>query len=91
MKRPITSSTNTKRLQQQSQQQNDYSEDFEGEEEDNYYAPDSIKENDLTSFIYTLFSEKIYAEEDILGVRIIMSLKYRKCKIFQRRIIISKR
>ena len=62
MKRPIISSTNNKKIQQQSQQQNEYSEDFEEEDEDNFYNPDSKKENDLTSFIYSLFSKKIYAE-----------------------------
>ena len=63
MKRPkTTNSINRKNQQQVSQtQNNEYSENMEEEGEDNYLAPE-LKENDLTSFIYSLFSKKIYAE-----------------------------
>jgi hypothetical protein len=57
MKRPkTTNSINRKNQQQVSQtQNNEYSENMEEEGEDNYLAPE-LKENDLTSFIYSLFS-----------------------------------
>ena len=63
MKRPkTTNSINRKNQQQVSQtQNNEYSENMEEEGEDNYLAPE-LKENDLTSFIYSLFSKNIYAE-----------------------------
>ena len=62
MKRPKTTSTNTKILPQkrQSQQFNEFSENLEEEGED--YGAESKDKNDLSSFIYSLFSKKIYAE-----------------------------
>ena len=63
MKRPKTSSTNTKNTkQQQTQQQNEFSENFEEEDEDNYNGAELKNPNDLTTFIYSLFSKNIYAE-----------------------------
>ena len=64
MKRPKTTSTNTKILPQkrQSQQFNEFSENLDEEGEENYYGADSKEKNDLSSFIYSLFSKKIYAE-----------------------------
>ena len=63
MKRPKTSSTNTKNTkQQQTQQQNEFSEDYEEEDEDNYNGAELKNPNDLTTFIYSLFSKNIYAE-----------------------------
>ena len=63
MKRPKTSSTNAKNTkQQQTQQQNEFSEDFEEEDEDNYNGAELKNPNDLTTFIYSLFSKNIYAE-----------------------------
>ncbi len=63
MKRPKTTNSNNRKNQQQvsQTQNNEYSENMEEEGEDNYLAPE-LKENDLTSFIYSLFSKKIYAE-----------------------------
>ena len=62
MKRPKTTSTNTKILPQkrQSQQFNEFSENLEEEGED--YGAEPKDKNDLSSFIYSLFSKKIYAE-----------------------------
>ena len=63
MKRPKTSSTNAKNTkQQQTQQQNEFSEDYEEEDEDNYNGAELKNPNDLTTFIYSLFSKNIYAE-----------------------------
>ena len=63
MKRPKTSSTNAKNTKpQQTQQQNEFSEDFEEEDEDNYNGAELKNPNDLTTFIYSLFSKNIYAE-----------------------------
>ena len=63
MKRPKTTNSISRKNQQQvsQTQNNEYSENMEEEGEDNYLAPE-LKENDLTSFIYSLFSKKIYAE-----------------------------
>ena len=65
MKRPKTTSTNTKSFKQQPkqsqpQQQNDISDNFEEEVED--LASELKDQNDLSSFVYSLFSKKIYAE-----------------------------
>ena len=63
MKRPKTSSTNAKNTKpQQTQQQNEFSEDYEEEDEDNYNGAELKNPNDLTTFIYSLFSKNIYAE-----------------------------
>ena len=63
MKRPKTTNSISRKNQQQvsQTQNNEYSENMEEEGEDNYLAPE-LKENDLTSFIYSLFSKNIYAE-----------------------------
>ena len=64
MKRPRTSFINAKNIAQkrQSQQFNEFSENLDEVGEDNYYGADSKEKNDLSSFIYSLFSKKIYAE-----------------------------
>lgn len=66
MKRPKTSLIK-KSVQQQSvpqnkaKVQNEFIENFEDEDEENYLKGD-VKNHDLSSFIYSLFSKKIYAE-----------------------------
>ena len=64
MKRQRTSFINAKNIAQkrQSQQFNEFSENLDEEGEENYYGADSKEKNDLSSFIYSLFSKKIYAE-----------------------------
>jgi len=65
MNRPKTSLSNTVKKppkQATSKLKNDFSDNYDDEGDDNYSSSEIKNQNDLTLFIYSLFSKKIYAE-----------------------------